>query len=342
MAENVICDVWNYNSHTKYILTSNTFLLPNSRKNNNTSMRKIVFTLVLLATTVSAYSQLIHWSAIQNKANSITQKGDANGDGEVDISDVVFVVNEILSGDSYQESCDVNGDGNVDISDVVELVNIILNGNQTSLCPDDNHPHMIDLGLPSGTKWACCNVDTSHPENQSPTNGGGYYSWGELEEKSTYTWDSYIYARYTGGAPDYTFINIGSNICGTEYDVAQMKWGGSWRMPSLEDFEELVNNCTWTGLKDKKYNNIYGLLLTGPNGNKIFLPAAGSAGTLEVYDYDNCCYYWTGTHVPWSENDYPYSGFCVNSFFFSDGVLNIGYDFWENAMLGCSVRPVAK
>lgn len=85
-------------------------------------MKKLLFILALLTTTVSAYSQLLNWNATQNKANSISPKGDANGDGEVDISDVVFVVNEILSGDSYQESCDVNGDGYVDISDVVELV----------------------------------------------------------------------------------------------------------------------------------------------------------------------------------------------------------------------------
>lgn len=302
-------------------------------------MRKILFTLVLLTTTVSAYSQLLNWNATQNKANAISPKGDANSDGEVDISDVVFVVNEILSGDSYQELCDVNGDGYVDISDVVELVNIILNGNQTSLCPDDNHPHMIDLGLPSGTKWACCNVDTSHPENQSPTNGGGYYAWGETEEKSDYTWDTYKYARNIDGY--YRFINIGSNICGTRYDVAHVQWGGSWRMPSLEDFEELVNNCSWTGIRDKLYDDIYGLLLTGPNGNKIFLPAAGIASKLTIYDFDKCCWYWTGTHVPWSETDYPYNGFCINQFYFSVDVVNIGDDFWDYSIMGCSIRPVA-
>ena len=51
-------------------------------------------------------------------------------------------------------------------------------------CPDNNHPHMIDLGLPSGTKWACCNVGASKPEDQ-----GGYFAWGETEEKSEYIWE---------------------------------------------------------------------------------------------------------------------------------------------------------
>ena len=54
-------------------------------------------------------------------------------------------------------------------------------------CPDENHPHLIALGLPSGTKWACCNVNTDYPENQSPSNYGGFYAWGETETKSIYT-----------------------------------------------------------------------------------------------------------------------------------------------------------
>lgn len=143
-------------------------------------MKKLLFTLVLLTTTVSAYSQILNWNATQNKSYSPILKGDANDDGEVDISDVVFVVNEILSGDSYQDLCDVNYDGYVDISDVVELVNIILNGNQTHLCPDDNHPHWIDLGLPSGTLWCCCNEGASTPEDY-----GGYYTFDEVYSAPT-------------------------------------------------------------------------------------------------------------------------------------------------------------
>lgn len=141
-------------------------------------------------------------------------------------------------------------------------------------------------------------------------------------------------------ATHHRFINIGSNICGTEYDVAHVKWGGSWRMPSLEDFEELVNNCSFTGIRDEKFNNIFGSLVTGPNDNKIFLPAAGCASGISIYDYDRYCNYWTGTHIPWSESDYPYCGFCVNYFSFLNEP-RIGYDFWCPAEFGCSVRPVA-
>ena len=80
---------------------------------------------------------------------------------------------------------DINGDGTTDISDVVSLVNIILNGSNPLTCPDNNHPHAVDLGLPSGTLWSCCNVDAPSPEGY-----GGYYAWGETETKNVFTWAS--------------------------------------------------------------------------------------------------------------------------------------------------------
>ena len=130
-------------------------------------------------------------------------------------------------------------------------------------CPDSHHPHAIDLGLPSGTKWACCNVGAKSPEGY-----GGYYAWGETSEKSEYTWQNYAY--YNSSTDEY--VNIGSNIAGTVYDVAHVRMGGSWRMPTLEQQRELINNCTrqWT-----TQNGVNGTLVTGPNGGQIFLPAAG-------------------------------------------------------------------
>ena len=136
-------------------------------------------------------------------------------------------------------------------------------------CPDGNHPHMIDLGLPSGTKWACCNVGASKPEEY-----GGYYAWGETEEKEYYDWSTYTHCDGTVS----TLHNIGDDIAGTEYDVAHVKWGGLWRMPTLNQIKELINNCapTWT-----QQNGVNGILVTGQNGNAIFLPAAG----YRWYDY---------------------------------------------------------
>ncbi|MBQ6064081.1 MAG: hypothetical protein IJK87_10720, partial [Prevotella sp.] len=113
-------------------------------------------------------------------------------------------------------------------------------------CPDANHPHMIDLGLPSGTKWACCNVGATAPEQY-----GGYYAWGEVNEKSYYDWSTYIHCD----GHYYDCHNLGSDIAGTQYDVAHVKWGGSWVMPSHAQQVELLNYCTSTWTTE---NGVYG------------------------------------------------------------------------------------
>lgn len=132
---------------------------------------------------------------------------------------------------------------------------------QVHTCPDDNHPHAIDLGLPSGTKWSCSNVGASVPEEY-----GGYYSWGETSEKDVYSFDNYEFRE------GLDYINIGSEISDTQYDVACVRMGTPWRMPTEELQGELLQNCTkqWT-----QYNGVNGTLVTGPNGNNIFLPASG-------------------------------------------------------------------
>lgn len=151
-------------------------------------------------------------------------------------------------------------------------------------CPDGNHPHMIDLGLPSGTKWACCNVGASAPEQY-----GGYYAWGEVHEKDVYGGNTYAY--YNSGTG---YVNIGSDIAGTGYDAATANWGVPWRMPSLPQIKELVNNCssTWT-----TQNGVKGRKITGPNGGTIFLPAAGRwlSDPDEADKVGTIGYYWSST-----------------------------------------------
>lgn len=140
-------------------------------------------------------------------------------------------------------------------------------------CPNEDHVHAIDLGL--SVKWACCNVGATKPEEY-----GGYYAWGETEEKSVYTEETYKYAHgiyIDDGFYEDTgryYDNIGSDISCTQYDVAYVKLGEHWRMPSYEEMEELLENCTsqWTTV-----NEVAGRKFTSKiNGNSIFLPAAGA------------------------------------------------------------------
>ena len=114
-----------------------------------------------------------------------------------------------------------------------------------TLDANKNHPQIIDLELPSGTRWASCNVGATSPEEC-----GGYFAWGEIEEKKSYGWNNYIHCE---GTED-TCHNLVSDIAGTKYDVAHMRWGSRWRMPTIEQIEELLNNCTskWMELKGVK------------------------------------------------------------------------------------------
>ena len=149
-------------------------------------------------------------------------------------------------------------------------------------CPDSNHPHMIDLGLPSGTKWACCNVGASAPEQY-----GNYYAWGETSPKSVYNWSTCQY-----GSSWNNVVNIGSDIAGTRYDAATANWGAPWRMPSWTQFRELLNNCssTWT-----TQNGVNGRKFVGPNGGIIFLPAAGRRCDSDLDFAGSDGLYWSST-----------------------------------------------
>ena len=121
----------------------------------------------------------------------------------------------------------------------------------------------VDLNLPSGTLWASANVGATRPEEK-----GGYYAWGETEEKTEYSWKTYIHCDGYSN----TCHNIGSNISGTVYDVAHMIWGGNWQMPVEEQIKELLDICAhaWAIV-----NGVEGCKFIGPNGNSIFLPTTG-------------------------------------------------------------------
>ena|GEM_PF-1771872 len=198
-----------------------------------------------------------------------------------------------------------------------------LSHKKSDLCDDANHVHAVDLGL--SVKWACCNVGVDVPEGY-----GGYYAWGETEEKSDYGWDTYKYYIDTNGdGYKDTWQNIGSNISGTSYDVARMKWGGGWRMPTRDEIKELCEKCSWEWTS---VNGVYGQKVTGPNGNSIFLPAAGCRlGTsLRAGSGGD---YWSGT----LGEDYSYYAYFL---FFSGG----GHDWYngDGRNYGFSVRPVSE
>ena len=185
-----------------------------------------------------------------------------------------------------------------------------------TLCPDDNHPHAIDLGI--GVKFACCNVGAS-----APWEYGGYYAWGETEEKERYAPDSYKYCKYSIDDFEYQYQSLGRDISGTQYDVAHVKWGGGWHMPSNSQFVQLQVSCSneWISL-----NGVEGTKITGSNGGTIFLPAAG----CRWYDGTNYAgsdvFYWSSTQTIFSSS---------HSFHLNFRMYQDNYRFY-----GECVRPV--
>ncbi len=138
----------------------------------------------------------------------------------------------------------------------------------------------VDLGL--SVKWATCNVGAS-----SPSDYGNYYAWGETRTKSAYEEENYT-----------TNKNL-RNIAGNpNYDVARANWGGTWRIPTKKEIEELRDKCNWTWTTQGEHK---GLIITGPNGNSIFLPAAGKCIGSEIDKAEEFGYYWISSYSDWPD-----------------------------------------
>lgn len=165
----------------------------------------------------------------------------------------------------------------------------------------DNHEY-VDLGLPSGTLWATCNIGADSPEEY-----GSYFAWGETTPKVVYNWSTYKWCK--GSENSLTKYCIESNY-GTvdskteldpDDDAAYVNWGSSWRMPTIEQQKELINNCTWTWTTQ---NGVNGCLVTGPNGKHIFFPASGSRWDESLEYASVWGRYWSRTLYFTQHSDY--------------------------------------
>ena len=190
-------------------------------------------------------------------------------------------------------------------------------------------PEYVDLGLPSGVKWATFNVGATKPEEY-----GDYFAWGETEPKELYDWSTYKWCD--GSYNTLTKYNTDSEygvvdnkkILESSDDAATANWGGDWRMPSIEEWNELFSNSS---LKWEEHNGVSGVALTSVrNGNSIFLPAAG------VYHYNNGLI---------SQNTEGY--YRTNSLDESRGTISLGFSsngslnwYANDRCFGQPVRPV--
>lgn len=188
-------------------------------------------------------------------------------------------------------------------------------------------PDAIDLGL--SVKWARFNLGASSPEHF-----GDYYAWGETKAKSSYLWSTYKWCN--GSYNELTKYNCNSDygvvdnnlVLDWNDDVAQVKLGEPWRMPTDADWTELRNNCTWIWTSQ---NGVNGRLVTSNiNGASIFLPAAGSYGDPSLGGMGSDGRYWSSSL---------YTVYPNCALFVHFNVVGVGR-YFDDRCSGFSIRPV--
>lgn len=248
---------------------------------------------------------------IVDNSDGTELSGDLVADGVVDKKDLDAIVEAYLDENKATTATDVDKDGSLTIGDITTLIGI--KQKEESQIRYNGH-YAVDLGLPSGTLWATCNVGAQNPEET-----GCYYAWGETtgscEGKNDFTWKDYKYNHFDSNNENSFFGQCLTKYCNdSEYgyngytdslsvleaedDAANVNWGGQWRMPTRAECKELKNTnyTTWTPLT---INDVSGVLVTslieGYTDRSIFLPLTGLFSGITLHDYGEYAIYWSST-----------------------------------------------
>ena len=265
----------------------------------------------------------------------IKDQAEALGTGQTSIASKIAGVTDAIN-DLVDEVNSGNTSAAAALAQIIQKIEDLkgsIGGGGTTPSPVE----YVDLGLPSGLKWAKCNLGAPKPSEP-----GDHYAWGETDPKAEYTWATYKWmqagqseAKYitkytiadgeTGGIwydSSGAFIGDNKTALVAADDAATAKLGSPWRMPTIDEFQELIDKCTWTWTTQDGVN---GYQVDGPNGNAIFLPA----GYLVIGSY-RAGYYWSSS-LSTTESDCAYS-------------LDLNSDRYFIARtyryFGCTVRPV--
>mgnify|MGYP001042776271 FL=1 len=280
-------------------------------------------------------------SAIVASLNAIKDQAEALGTGQTSIASKIAGVTDAIN-DLVAEVNSGNTSAAAALAQIIQKLEDLkgsIGGGGTT----PSTMEYVDLGLPSGLKWAKCNLGASKPSDY-----GDYYAWGETAPKKIYNWVTYKWMK--AGQSDEKYITkytiadgqteaiwydsarkfIGDNktVLDAADDAATQQLGSPWRMPTKVDIKELKDNCIWTRIEQE---GVSGYQVEGPNGNVIFLPAAGArkgSGLQSAGTYGN---YWS------SSLDTAYS-YLARYLSFDSGAHDwVSYQY---RYYGYSVRPV--
>lgn len=313
--------LWSIISLALVFVSANSFAQTNFQKSNFSDSQKMAVKAKVLAPDGRA---------------SILY-GDVDGDGTLTVNDVRDLSKSLIDSEYKlvnHAASDMNQDGVVTIADVTCLIEELLHPSK-GLC---NGYEYVDLGL--SVKWATCNIGADVPEQY-----GSFYAWGETEEKDTYLWETYQHNTkgnsYWEGCKKYqvadgqtrgiwydgnTFVGDGIETLESCDDVATQKWGDGWRLPTKEEFEELLTQCTWKWVSNG-YKKGYEI---SRMGRSIFIPTAGCEFGDSYYGTGSYGYYWTSCLTSFYTN-------CAYSLYINRNEKEIGYD---ERCYGLTVRPV--
>ena len=199
---------------------------------------------------------------------------------------------------------------------------------EDSISNTTNDHEYVDLGL--SVKWATCNVGANKPEEY-----GDYFAWGETQPKSNYDWSTY---KWYNGDNDYltkycydslSGIVDNKTVLDLSDDAARANWGGSWRMPTTEEQQELISNCTWTWTTQSGVNGYK--VTSDKNGTSIFLPVAGYRDFSSLYLAGSFGHYWSSSLD--TDNSNSAYGLHFN-------LVRVSRYHYDSRLAGFSVRPV--
>lgn len=284
------------------------------------------------------------FDAVVAALNAMKTQIEALGDGQTAIAEKIAAVTTAIN-NLIAEVKSGNTSAAAALAQIIQKLEELkgnIGGGDTPSTED-----YVDLGLPSGIKWATKNLGASKPSDY-----GDYYAWGETEPKTEYTWATYKWMQ-TGQSDwkyitkytfpdgktegiwydsDGTFIGDGKTTLEAADDAATAKLGSPWRMPTRDEINELLDNCTWTWTTQDGKN---GYEVKGTNGKSIFLPAAGWRRSSELDDAGSWGDYWS------SSLSAAYSDYARGLYFDSGGHdWSYGNYYYYYRYFGFTVRPV--